>query len=110
MTRDARVALIGSGYWGKNHARVLKEAGALAVICDIDAETAKPIADQASVPFVASLSEVLADDGIAAVVVATPAVTHFPIVRQALEAVEAVAVAQDAPPSGGAGLSKAASR
>jgi UDP-2-acetamido-3-amino-2,3-dideoxy-glucuronate N-acetyltransferase len=86
MARDARVALIGSGYWGKNHARVLKEAGALAVICDIDAETAKPIADQTGVPFVASLSEVLADDGIAAVVVATPAVTHFPIVRQALEA------------------------
>ncbi|HEV3176235.1 MAG TPA: Gfo/Idh/MocA family oxidoreductase [Stellaceae bacterium] len=86
MGRDVKVALIGSGYWGKNLARVLKDAGALAVICDIDTEAAKPIAAQASVPLVGSLSEVLTDDGIAAVVVATPAVTHFPIVQQALEA------------------------
>ena len=86
MACDVKVALIGSGYWGKNLVRILKATGTLAVICDIDAEAAKPIAIEAGVPLVSSLSEVLAHDGIAAVVVATPAVTHFPVVLQALEA------------------------
>jgi len=42
------VAVIGAGFWGRNHARVfseLEETGLLAV-CDIDAERAKKVANQ----------------------------------------------------------------
>ena len=46
MTRTAsadrgwpRVAVIGSGYWGKNLVRNFHELGALAAICDSDAAT-----------------------------------------------------------------------
>ena len=86
MRTDIKVALIGSGYWGKNFVRVLAEHGALACICDSDPDAVAPIAAKASVPLVASPSEVLADGRINAVVIATPAATHFPLVRQALAA------------------------
>ena len=41
-------AVIGTGFWGKNHARVyteIEETDLLAV-CDIDAERAKAVAEQ----------------------------------------------------------------
>ena len=31
-----RVAVVGTGGWGKNHVRVLSEIGALVAICDVD--------------------------------------------------------------------------
>ena len=42
------VAVVGTGFWGKNHARVYKELQAteLVAICDVNAERAKSIADQ----------------------------------------------------------------
>ena len=86
MGTDMKVALIGSGYWGKNFVRVLAEHGVLACICDSDPEAVAAIAAKAAVPLVASPTEVLADDKIGAVVIATPAATHFPLVRQALAA------------------------
>jgi predicted dehydrogenase len=38
-----KIAVIGVGGWGKNHARVLKELDCLAAICDLDAARAKEI-------------------------------------------------------------------
>lgn len=86
MGTDIKVALIGSGYWGKNFVRVLAERGVLACICDSDPQAASALAVKAGVPLVTSPTEVLGDDAIAAVVIATPATTHFPLVRQALAA------------------------
>ncbi len=42
------VAVIGTGFWGKNHARVYKELPStqLIAVCDVDAERAKAMADQ----------------------------------------------------------------
>ena len=42
------VAVIGTGFWGKNHARVFKELEEtkLVAICDINAERAKNAANQ----------------------------------------------------------------
>ena len=42
------VAVIGTGFWGKNHARVYKELDSteLVAICDISAERAKSVAAQ----------------------------------------------------------------
>ncbi len=42
------VAVIGTGFWGRNHARVFKELGEteLLGVCDIDAERAKAAAKQ----------------------------------------------------------------
>jgi UDP-2-acetamido-3-amino-2,3-dideoxy-glucuronate N-acetyltransferase len=79
-----RIALIGSGYWGKNFARVLAEKKVLAAICDTDTVSAEPIADKAGVPLIASFDQVLQDASIPALFIATPAATHYQMVRSAL--------------------------
>ncbi len=79
------VALLGCGGWGKNLARNLNELGALAVIVD-PAPQAAVLADSLQVAHVDDMNSTLADPAIAAVVIATPAVTHFDIASAALKA------------------------
>jgi UDP-N-acetylglucosamine 3-dehydrogenase len=77
--------MIGVGSMGKNHARVYSEMGALAGIADTDIETARGLADRFGVEAYSDYKDLLATD-ITAVNVATPTVTHFQIVKDALEA------------------------
>jgi len=81
------VAVIGSGYWGKNLVRNFHSLGALRVICDTD-PTREPWAktQYPDVAFTSFLESVLEDDQIKAVAVATPAVTHYEIAKVALQA------------------------
>ena len=80
------VALVGAGYWGKNLARVLGELGRLRTICDTDEAVAGPIAQRQGAGWVDDLGAVLEDSEIAAIVIATPAITHFEIASNALSA------------------------
>lgn len=75
------IGLIGAGYWGKNHLRVLNELGVLGVVCDCD-ESKKC----SGVDFVSQTSQVFNNPEIEAVVIATPAGTHYKIVKEALSA------------------------
>lgn len=34
MTKKAKIAIIGGGYWGKNLIRNLQDIGALSLVCD----------------------------------------------------------------------------
>jgi predicted dehydrogenase len=80
---------VGYGYWGANLARNLADSPttALAAICDSDAESRRRATRQyPSTRVIAAWEEVLADDEIAAVVIALPMGMHF---RFALEALEA---------------------
>jgi hypothetical protein len=43
-----QVAVIGSGYWGKNLVRNFSNLGALSVICDSHAETLRTLGEQYS--------------------------------------------------------------
>lgn len=81
------VALIGCGYWGKNLARNFAELDALRFICD-PCESCRDFAAKnvPGCPVTGDVNDVLQSDGIAAIVIATPAETHFDIVRQCLEA------------------------
>jgi predicted dehydrogenase len=84
-----KVAVIGAGYWGPNLARNFRASAdwSLAAICDLDTDKAQRIADSlGGVPVLAHLDDVLADETIDAVAVATPARTHHPIVLAALQA------------------------
>jgi UDP-N-acetylglucosamine 3-dehydrogenase len=67
------VAVIGTGFWGKNHARVYKELSSteLVAICDINAERAKTIADQFGVKAYTSSAEMLKDPKIEALSICT---------------------------------------
>ncbi len=67
------VAVIGTGFWGKNHARVYKELPNtnLVAICDVNAERAKAIADQFGVKAYTSSTRMLKNEEIEAVSVCT---------------------------------------
>jgi len=83
------VALIGVGYWGPKLARtlaVLPECGPL-TCCDTDPQRLEPLA--AELPQAAlttSADAVLADPAVEAVVIATPAASHFDMAQKALMA------------------------
>ena len=79
------VAVIGSGYWGKNLVRNFANLGALSVICDSHVETLRALGEQyPQSRTVTSYPEVLRDYAIQAVAIATPAETHGIMVREAL--------------------------
>ncbi|WP_375458740.1 Gfo/Idh/MocA family protein [uncultured Enterovirga sp.] len=80
-----KVAVVGVGMWGRNHARNYAEIGALAAIVDRDLEAAARLSAQHGVP-VASFDEVLADPGISAVAMALPPSQNLSLGRRALEA------------------------
>ncbi len=67
------VAVIGTGFWGKNHARVYKELQSteLVAICDRDPERAKSIASQFGAKAYKSNAQMLKNEEIEAVSVCT---------------------------------------
>ncbi len=82
---STRVAVIGSGYWGKNLVRNFHEIGALGAVCDSDDERlAQTRAQYPEARCLSSFADVLGDAAIAAVAIATPAETHGTLVREAL--------------------------
>lgn len=82
----ATVGLIGCGYWGKNLARNLHELGALRFVCDATPAGREQAAKSApGVPLVGTAAELLVAD-VDGVAIATPAETHYALVRQALDA------------------------
>ena len=84
---QVRIGLAGLGYWGKNILRNLNELGVLRAAYDSNPDTAAHWRDiYPGVKFVSSMDDLLADDGLQAVAIATPAATHYQIVKRALEA------------------------
>jgi predicted dehydrogenase len=80
------IAVIGTGYWGKNLVRNFSELGALRLICDANQQTLTELTTKFNVKGVTDFAEVLANPDIQGVVIATPAITHFDLVMQALTA------------------------
>jgi predicted dehydrogenase len=84
-----RVGLIGLGYWGPNHARVLSELPETDLVAAADvSETATGLvhARYPSVRTTLDPYEVIEASDIDAVVVATPTSTHYSLTLAALEA------------------------
>ena len=71
--RKLGVAVVGTGFWGKNHARVYKELASteLIAICDVNEERAKNIADQFGVKAYPNSTQMLKDKQIEALSVCT---------------------------------------
>jgi UDP-2-acetamido-3-amino-2,3-dideoxy-glucuronate N-acetyltransferase len=81
----SRVAVIGSGYWGKNLVRNFASLGALSAVCDSDTSTLRALSEQyPQCKMFTSIAEVLCDETIQALAIATPAETHGFLVREAL--------------------------
>jgi UDP-N-acetylglucosamine 3-dehydrogenase len=82
------VAVIGTGFWGKNHARVYKELGStnLVAICDVNAERAKSVADQFGVKAYTNSTRMLKNKEIEAVSICTWSTV---LAKEALKALKA---------------------
>jgi predicted dehydrogenase len=89
MDRPLRVAVAGLGYWGPNIARnVARLSDAeLAWCCDASEANRVRVAEQfPDVRFTPDLDEVLADDSVDAVALATPVPSHAELALRVLEA------------------------
>jgi len=77
--------VIGSGYWGKNLVRNFSQLDCLAMACDVTPAGRATAAELAPGAIITSeMESVLAAD-VPGVVIATPAETHFALVKRALE-------------------------
>lgn len=80
-----RIAVVGCGYWGTNHARTLSELGALAAVADRHDERAGVLAKRHGVSAV-PVDAIFSDDGIDGLVLALPPQYHADMAVAALEA------------------------
>jgi predicted dehydrogenase len=81
------VAVAGLGYWGPNLARNFEELGALAALCDLEEDLRERYAARyPNVRVYSDYDELLRDDSIDGVVIATPVPTHYELAKRALAA------------------------
>jgi UDP-2-acetamido-3-amino-2,3-dideoxy-glucuronate N-acetyltransferase len=78
------VAVLGSGYWGKNLVRNFYELGALHSVVDVSEEVLSEVRERYPVKTTIDLGEVLRDPLISGVVIAVPAVQHYEIAKRCL--------------------------
>jgi UDP-2-acetamido-3-amino-2,3-dideoxy-glucuronate N-acetyltransferase len=79
------IAVVGTGYWGRNLVRVHHRLGALRLICDKDESLLARFKEQyPGVEICLAFKDVLENPDVRAVVIATPAETHFSLAREAL--------------------------
>ncbi len=82
-----RIAQVGLGQWGKNLARNFEDLADLAWLCDVDEKQHAELAQRhPSARLTGNFDDVLADDAVEAIVIATPVPTHYELARRALEA------------------------
>src|SRR4051794_41748580 len=88
-SETVRAAVVGLGYWGPNLVRNLYELPGveLVAVCDLRKDLLETIGRRyPSVKLVTDFGEILADDAIDAVAIATPVSTHHPLALAALRA------------------------
>jgi UDP-2-acetamido-3-amino-2,3-dideoxy-glucuronate N-acetyltransferase len=79
------IAVIGTGYWGKNLVRNFAELGALRVICDTDMDKLNHFKTMyPEILTTTSFKEVLENGDIKGVVISTPAALHYKMAKEAL--------------------------
>jgi UDP-N-acetylglucosamine 3-dehydrogenase len=75
------LGIIGTGFWGRNHARVIHEmeTAELVGVCDLDPSKAREIGEKYNVEWYTRDEDLIARNDIDAVCVCTPTVTHADI-------------------------------
>jgi predicted dehydrogenase len=100
------LAVVGAGYWGPNLVRTALATPAFRLdwLCDLQIDRARSVlGSYTTVRATDSFEEILSDPGVSAVAIATPAATHFDLVRSALEAGKHVMVEKPLTPSAAEG-------
>ena len=88
MADTVRIAVVGLGLWGQNHALSFADyhRSDLVAVCDLDAQRAMHYATTYGCKAVLDYHELAADPTIAAVSIATPDAQHFAVVMEMLNA------------------------
>lgn len=85
FTSEAGIAVVGSGYWGKNLIRNFYNLGSLRLICDKSETLLSNFKEQyPEVDTCLSISEVVNREDITGIVIATPAEMHYAIAKEAI--------------------------
>ncbi len=85
QSSSVQVAVVGSGYWGKNLVRNFEALGALRWVCESRPESRTEIEKKyPAVQLTSSFETIIKDEAIRGVVLATPAATHYTLAREAL--------------------------
>lgn len=85
---EASLGLVGVGYWGPNHLRVIEDSARaeLKWVCDSNQERLDRVSPRTRATTTTELDRVLEDPDTDALIIATPMSTHFEIGMRALEA------------------------
>lgn len=88
---ELKVAVVGTGYWGKNHVRIyskLRQEGEIddLTLCDVSLKRVKHLANEYHTAHTTDFEKILNDESIKAVSVATPTKTHYEIGKGLMEA------------------------
>ncbi len=80
----ARVAVVGTGRWGRNIVRNMSQLEALAAVVDADEGRGREQAELYGVPFFSSMADAKKSAEVDSVAIATPAETHADVAIEAL--------------------------
>jgi len=81
------IGVAGLGHWGPNLARNFDDIGVLSALCDVDPELREHFGRRyPNARLYADFDELLADDGLDGIVIATPVPTHHELAQRALAA------------------------
>ncbi|MBN1157299.1 Gfo/Idh/MocA family oxidoreductase [Candidatus Woesearchaeota archaeon] len=87
--KSLNIGLIGAGYWGKNYIKLIKnsQASVFSWCSDLDEKNLSNVKNEcSSVKLTKDYREMLDDPGLDAVIVATPAASHYLIAKECLMA------------------------
>jgi len=83
---NLKIAVIGTGGWGKNHVRVLSDLGVLCAICDSDENRVLSISKKYKINSYSNLKELFEKEpDLDACMVCTPTRTHFSIALEIIK-------------------------
>jgi UDP-N-acetylglucosamine 3-dehydrogenase len=83
---NLKIAVIGTGGWGKNHVRVLSDLGVLCAICDSDENRVLSISKKYKINSYSNLKELFEKEpDLDACIVCTPTKTHFSIALEIIK-------------------------
>ena len=85
-SREANIAVVGCGYWGRNLVRNFHQLGALRWVCDVSAKAASEAGGQYDVQTSLDMKQILADPAVEGVVIAAPASEHYNLAMRCLRA------------------------
>ncbi len=85
-----KVALIGTGYWGRNHAKVWRELRDEkyideVMLCDINEDVVKPLAKDFGFDYTTDPRDVMKREDIDAVDIASSTPTHYTLAKNAMQ-------------------------